>query len=144
MARKAATTPLLQHDPTACTGFLLSFRDALEIVSGKWKSVILMGLGFRGTMRFGELQRMNKGISAKSLSKELKDLEANGLVKRTVLDTMPVTVMYEITPYGRTLEAVLKELRTWGVKHRERVKNSGPVKKRGQRVLKPGKLEVVS
>lgn len=144
MARKPAPALPPGHEPSACTGFLLSFRDALEVVGGKWKSVILLGLGYMGTMRFGELQRVNKGITAKTLSKELKDLEANGLVKRTVLDTMPVTVMYEITPYGRTLEAVLKDLRVWGVKHRERVKSSGPTKKRGQRALKPGKMEVVA
>lgn len=145
MARKATHVLPAGHDQGACTGFLLSFRDALEIVGGKWKSVILLGLGYMGTMRFGELQRVNKGITAKTLSKELKDLEANGLVKRTVLDTMPVTVMYEITPYGRTLETVLKDLRIWGVKHRERVRSSGPVKKRGPRVAaKPGKMEVVA
>ena len=64
-------------------------------------------------------------------------------MKRTVLDTMPVTVMYEITPYGRTLEAVLQDLRLWGVKHRERV-TGNPMKKRAQRALKPGKMEVVA
>jgi DNA-binding HxlR family transcriptional regulator len=142
--REVPASPLAGHDPAACSGFLLSFRDALDIVGGKWKSVILLGLGYTGTMRFGELQRVNKGITAKTLSKELKDLEANGLVTRTVLDTMPVTVMYAITPYGRTLEAVLKDLRVWGVKHRERVRNSGPVKQRGQRAVKPGKMEVVA
>jgi DNA-binding HxlR family transcriptional regulator len=141
---ETTTPPLPGHDHAACTGFLLSFRDALDIVGGKWKSVILLGLGYKGTMRFGELQRVNKGITAKTLSKELKDLEANGLVKRTVLDTMPVTVMYGITPYGRTLEAVLNGLRLWGVQHRERVRNSGPVKQRGQRAVKPGKMEVVA
>ncbi len=144
MARKAAPVLPAGHDQGACTGFLLSFRDALDIVGGKWKSVILLGLGYMGTMRFGELQRVNKGITAKMLSKELKDLEANGLVKRTVLDTMPVTVMYGITPYGRTLEAVLKELREWGVKHRERVRNDGPKKSRARVAAKPGKMEVVA
>lgn len=125
-----------------CTGFLLTFRDAMEAVSGKWKSPILLSLGYKGVMRFGELQRLHKGISAKTLSKELKDLEMNGLVKRTVLDTMPITVSYEITPYGRTLEAVLHDLRDWGVKHRERARNSGPSKPRG-RVVRTGKLMVV-
>lgn len=143
MTRKV--TPVLPegHDQTACSGYLLSFRDALEVIGGKWKSVILLGLGYTGPMRFGELQRVNKGITAKMLSKELKDLEANGLVERTVLDTMPVTVSYAITPYGRRLETVLKELHAWGVQHRERVIQSGPVKKRGQRVRKPVKMLVV-
>lgn len=106
MPRKAITPEVQARDQTHCTGFLLSFRDALEMVGGKWKSPILLALGYMGAMRFGELQRVQHGIPAKTLSKELKDLEQNGLVKRTVLDTMPVTVKYEITPYGRTLEKV--------------------------------------
>lgn len=143
MPRKATPDLPEGHDQATCSGYLLSFRDALEVIGGKWKSVILLGLGFTGPMRFGELQRMNKGITAKVLSKELKDLEANGLVERTVLDTMPVTVSYAITPYGRLLEKVLKDLHVWGVQHRQRVVQNGPVKKRGQRVRKPVKMVVV-
>src|SRR5689334_21958335 len=121
MPRKATVTPLTPAEHTECNRFLLSFRDALEIIGGKWKSPLLLSLGYKGTMRFGELMRINKGISEKTLSKERKDLEANGLVKRTVLNTMPVTVIYEITPYGRTLESVLDDLRKWGIQHRERI-----------------------
>ncbi len=55
------------------------------------------------------------------LSKELKDLEINELVKRTVYDTKPVTVEYEITAYGKTLQKVVGEIAEWGVKHRKRV-----------------------
>jgi DNA-binding HxlR family transcriptional regulator len=94
-------------------------------------------------MRFGELQRMHDGIPAKTLSKELKDLEQNGLVKRTVLDTMPVTVTYEITPYGRTLEKVLHELLQWGVDHRAYIRTGNVPKKVAKRVARTGKLEVV-
>lgn len=144
MARKPA--PVLTppgHDAATCTGLLLSFRDAVEIIGGKWKSVILLSLGFKGTMRFGELQRMHNGIPAKTLSKELKDLEQNGLVKRTVLDTMPVTVQYEITSYGRTLEKVLLELREWGMSHREYIRTGNVPKKVARRVAKSGKLVVV-
>lgn len=143
MPRKAAKPELPAHTPANCTGFLLSFRDALEVVSGKWKSPILLGLGYMGAMRFGELQRVQHGIPAKTLSKELKDLEQHGLVKRTVLDTMPVTVMYEITPYGRTLEVVLKELHGWGVKHREHIRGEGAKKKPVRVAGKPARLEVV-
>lgn len=143
MPRKALTPPTPAHDQSQCTGFLLSFRDALEIVGGKWKSPILLALGYMGSMRFGELQRVQHGIPAKTLSKELKDLEQNGLVKRTVLDTMPVTVQYEITPYGRSLEKVLLGLRDWGVSHRAYIKNGGVPKKVAKRAAKPGKMVVV-
>jgi DNA-binding HxlR family transcriptional regulator len=117
----------------------MSFRDAIETIGGKWKSPILLSLGYQGTMRFGELQRVHDGIPAKTLSKELKDLEQNGLVKRTVLDTMPVTVTYEITPYGRTLEKVLQ----WGVDHRAYIRTGNVPKKVAKRVARTGKLEVV-
>lgn len=141
MPRKVIA-PLTPVDHTECKGFLLSFRDALDIIGGKWKSPLLLSLGYKGTMRFGELARIHKGISAKTLSKELKDLEANGLVKRTVLNTMPVTVIYEITPYGRTLEAVLVELRQWGIQHRARIRNGGPTRPRSKAV-KAGRMAVV-
>ncbi|MFZ1693967.1 MAG: helix-turn-helix domain-containing protein [Flavobacteriales bacterium] len=143
MPRKAASVLPPGHNAATCSSLLLSFRDAVEIIGGKWKSPILLSLGFKGTMRFGELQRMHDGIPAKTLSKELKDLEQNGLVKRTVLDTMPVTVEYAITPYGRTLEAVLHDLHQWGVGHREFIRNGGVPRKTAKRVAKSGKLEVV-
>ena len=144
MPRKATRpAPPPEQHTAQCASFLLSFRDALEIMGGKWKSVILLGLGYKGPMRFGELQRVQERIPAKTLSKELKDLEANGLVKRTVLDTMPVTVLYEITPYGRTLEKVLLELRNWGMEHRSFIRNGGVPKKQAKRAVKPGRLVVV-
>ncbi len=143
MPRKLIKPKLPPEEHGNCGSFLLSFRDALEVVSGKWKSPILLSLGFKGTLRFGELQRLHNGIPAKTLSKELKDLETNGLVKRTVLDTMPVTVQYEITTYGRTLEAVLLQLHGWGVKHREYTRNGWAEKKEVRKVGKPARLEVV-
>lgn len=143
MPRKAAKPALPPEQHAQCAGLLLSFRDAVEIIGGKWKSPILLSLGFRGSMRFGELQRMHNGIPAKTLSKELKDLERNGLVKRTVLDTMPVTVMYEVTPYARTLEKILLDLRAWGSQHRDYIKGGGVPRKVPKHAAKPGRLVVV-
>ncbi|MBX2974257.1 MAG: helix-turn-helix transcriptional regulator [Flavobacteriales bacterium] len=85
---------------------------------------------------------MHNGIPAKTLSKELKDLEQNGLVKRTVLDTMPVTVQYEITPYGRTLEKILLDLREWGIDHRAYIRTGNVPKKTAKRAARTGKLVV--
>jgi DNA-binding HxlR family transcriptional regulator len=67
------------------------------------------------------MQRQIVGITAKMLSKELKELEVNQLVKRTVYDSLPVTVEYSLTPYGRTLKKVIVELESWGRKHRDRI-----------------------
>jgi len=74
-----------------------------------------------GDKRFKEMERDIHGITAKMLSKELKDLELNDLVKRTVYDTMPVTVEYSLTDYGRTLKKLIIELHTWGEQHRKRI-----------------------
>jgi DNA-binding HxlR family transcriptional regulator len=61
------------------------------------------------------------GISNKMLSKELKELELNKLVKRTVLDTHPVTVQYELTKHGKTLQTIINNLTAWGKEHRKEV-----------------------
>jgi len=61
------------------------------------------------------------GLSPKMLSKELKELEINELAERTVYDTVPVSVEYKLTPYGKTLLPVLHELHAWGAKHRKRI-----------------------
>ncbi len=103
-----------------CSKRLLPVRDALDILSGKWKLQILISVSF-GKKRFKQIQREIQGITPKVLSKELKDLEMNELVTRTVLNTSPITVEYEITPYGKTLNPLIEELYKWGNKHRKRI-----------------------
>ncbi len=60
-------------------------------------------------------------ITDKMLSKELRDLEMNQLIKRTVYDSVPVIVEYSMTPYGKTLDKLIDELRNWGTLHRKRI-----------------------
>lgn len=103
-----------------CTQYMLPLRDALNVLSGKWKIIILLALSMKD-YRFKELQGEIDGIAAKMLSKELKELEENELIKRTVYDTMPIAIVYSITPYGKSLENVIEELRKWGLKHRKRI-----------------------
>jgi DNA-binding HxlR family transcriptional regulator len=104
-----------------CKGHLLAVHDTLDLLNGKWKIAIISSLSFNDKRRFGELQRDVNGIGAKMLSKELRDLETNGLVKRTVFDTKPVTVEYELTDYGRTLEEIILAMSKWGHQHRQRI-----------------------
>ncbi|WOK04461.1 helix-turn-helix domain-containing protein [Imperialibacter roseus] len=103
-----------------CMGLLLPVRDALEVLSGKWKLQIIVALTF-DTKRFREIAREVSGITDKMLSKELKDLEENQLVKRTVKDSFPPSVEYNLTEHGKTLQKVIGELREWGVMHREKI-----------------------
>lgn len=104
----------------ACSSQLLPVRDALDILGGKWKLQIILCLTF-GKKRFKQIQREIPGLTPKMLSKELKDLEVNGLASRQVYDTAPVTVEYELTPWGRTLKPLIGELHKWGTKHRRRI-----------------------
>ncbi|MEQ8554978.1 MAG: helix-turn-helix domain-containing protein [Cyclobacteriaceae bacterium] len=108
------------HDPQACQKKMLPIQDALEILSGKWKLPILIALMF-GVKRFSDLSREIPRITDRMLSKELKDLEMNKLVKRTVYDTFPVTVEYTMTEYGQSLKKVIEALGEWGEKHREKI-----------------------
>jgi len=103
-----------------CNKHLLPVRDALDILRGKWKIPIIIALAF-GNKRFKEMEREINGITARMLSKELKELELNELVTRTVYDTSPVTVEYALTAYGKSLQNVIDELHNWGIKHRKRI-----------------------
>lgn len=107
-----------------CTKSLKPIKDALEVINGKWKLHIIGSL-LHGNKRFKDLQRDIDGITAKMLSQELKSLELNDLVSRTVFDTSPVVVEYGLTPYGQTLKKLLNELREWGQTHRKRIMGEG-------------------
>lgn len=99
---------------------MLSIKDALEAVEGKWKLLILFSLS-GGPKRFKQISREVQGITDKTLSKELKNLEENKLVVREVYNTFPPTVEYSITAHGMSLEKVLDELHFWGLAHRKKV-----------------------
>jgi DNA-binding HxlR family transcriptional regulator len=103
-----------------CPKTMLSIRDALEAVEGRWKLLILFSLS-ESPKRFTQIAKEVNGITDKTLSKELKSLEANKLVRRDVYDTFPPTVEYAITPHGLSLEKVIDELHFWGLAHRKKV-----------------------
>lgn len=106
-----------------CRIQLQGVKDTQDLLSGKWKTVIVAALYYNGKFRFMDLCRHIEGIAPKVLSKELKDLELNQLVKRTVLDTMPITVEYELTPQGKSLNKVVEALGEWGVNYRKSILN---------------------
>jgi DNA-binding HxlR family transcriptional regulator len=103
-----------------CPKTALSIRDALEALEGRWKLLILFSLS-GGNKRFTQIAKEIPGITDKTLSKELKHLEANKLITRSVFDTFPPTVEYAITEHGRSLERVMDELHYWGLAHRKEV-----------------------
>lgn len=105
---------------TECTKQMLPVKDALDILSGKWKLQIILALTF-GKKRFKQIQHEIPGLTPKMLSKELKELEINELAVRHVYDSSPVIIEYELTPYGKTLKPLIGELHKWGAKHRRRI-----------------------
>jgi DNA-binding HxlR family transcriptional regulator len=118
------------HTKETCQKAMLAVRDTLDIVGGKWKLVLIVTL-MSGKRRFRELVR-ETGITPRILSKELQEMEINGLLTRTVLDTRPVTVEYELTPYSQGLKDVLGAMEKWGTQHRKKIiggsKAAGKVK----------------
>lgn len=99
---------------------MLPIRDALDVISGKWKMMILISIK-HNNKRFREIERSIPKISSKVLAKELKDLEQHKLIKRTVYDDYPVSIEYTLTDYALTLERVMNELHTWGLNHRKQI-----------------------
>lgn len=95
-------------------------ESALTVIGGRWKSVVLYWLSTR-TLRFGELRRLLPNCSQRMLTLQLRELEEDGLVKRTVFAEVPPRVEYELTPFGRSLEPILLSLKEWGERYRRRL-----------------------
>ncbi|MBV8916628.1 winged helix-turn-helix transcriptional regulator [Bradyrhizobium sp.] len=91
-------------------------RQILDRVGDKWAVLILLLLR-DDTRRFNQLRRAIEGISQKMLSQVLKSLERDGLIRRRVIATVPVTVEYSMTPLGTTLAAAVDPLRDWAEKN---------------------------
>lgn len=109
-----------KSDPLGCTSDILSILDTLDVLGGRWKLLIVHYLLTRENEinTFKKIEKDLEGISAKMLSKELKTLEANLIVSRNVMNTKPITVQYQITPYGKNVKEVIIALVNWGHHHR--------------------------
>jgi DNA-binding HxlR family transcriptional regulator len=111
------------RDSISCGAQHRAINDTMDVLSGKWKIRIIGALSF-GKKRFGELRSEIDGIAAKMLSKELQDLETNQLISRSVLQTKPITVEYQLTEYGQTVTPIISAMAEWGHQHRDRIKKS--------------------
>jgi len=103
-----------------CRLRLMASRDALGVLQGKWRIPIIISLTF-ANKRFGEIRRDIPHVSPKMLSQELKALEMNQIITRTMYDSMPVSVEYTLTPMGCSMKKLLKEILDWGTYFREEV-----------------------
>lgn len=109
-----------------CKTKILAIKDAMEILSGKWKLHILGTLLQGNKLRFMDLLREVDGIAPKMLTKELQDMEVNQLISRNVCNTKPITVEYEVTEYGKTLQPVIDEIANWSIAYRRSVFRKEP------------------
>ena len=89
---------------------------ALDVIGGKWKPLILWALG-DNVLRFSELQKGLPGVNSKMLTKQLRELEEDGVIRRTVYPEDPPRVEYAITDFGRTLIPILHALCDWGAEY---------------------------
>ncbi|MFL1381547.1 MULTISPECIES: winged helix-turn-helix transcriptional regulator [unclassified Nocardiopsis] len=100
--------PILNEEE--CRGF----QGAIELVGRRWSGAILLALS-RGASRFGQIIASVDGLSDRLLSQRLKELEAAGIVIRTIVPTTPAHSLYSLSPRGRELMAALQPLVEWGV-----------------------------
>jgi len=98
-----------------------SLKEVLDIIGGKWAMPIIYILS-KGKMRFKELERSIEGINTRMLVKELKNMEANGIIKREVFATVPPTVEYTLTLKGEKLLPSITSLHAWGQEFAEKEK----------------------
>ncbi|QEH32247.1 putative HTH-type transcriptional regulator YybR [Aquisphaera giovannonii] len=87
---------------------------ALDLIGGKWKGVILYHLLKDRVLRFGELRRLLPGVTQRMLTKQLRELERDGILTRTVHAEVPPRVEYALTEMGKSLKGVIRALESWG------------------------------
>lgn len=85
----------------------------MKVAGGKWKALIIYYL-LSGTKRFGELGKLIGGVTQRSLTLQLRELEADGIITRKIYAEVPPRVEYSLTPFGQTLSPVLEAMKAWG------------------------------
>lgn len=115
-----------RHKDYACC----PLEAAMDVMGGKWKVTVLFRL-LENTRRFNELRRLLPNVTQRMLTTQLRDLESDGLINRKVYAEVPPRVEYSLTPLGKTLEPLLRELYHWGERFKEQVETpSGKLKKK--------------
>lgn len=114
MSNVTQIPPKAQTCTPTLPGFTCGLDATLRVIAGKWKPLILYFLAQDGPTRYGELRRAIRDVSDKVLIQQLKELEADGLVKRTDYKEVPPRVDYSLSPLGHSLAQALVPLCTWG------------------------------
>lgn len=112
METKTAFKTESEIDPRIC-----GVTKTIRVIGAKWTTLILRDL-FEGTKRFGELQRSLQGISSKTLSVRLQELESDGIINKQVFAEIPPRVEYSLTEKGQSLRQIIDDMRAWGEQDR--------------------------
>lgn len=113
-----------QKGPQCPRSYILALTDTLNVIHGKWKLPIIASL-LRGVHRFNDLLDSTEKITPRMLSKELKELELNGIVQRQVYNQTPVLIEYKLTESGRGIATVIDSMIDWGMLHRSQQMTTG-------------------
>jgi len=108
-------------DPRNQKEEIQALQDTMYVMGGKWRLMIINSI-CNGNRRFRDIQRSIPGITTRMLSRELKDMEANKLIKRTVTPSTPVLVEYSEADYCLSFGAIILEMIRWGKQHREKIR----------------------
>ena len=114
----------VRQDPHLAKIVQAEFRRAVGMINGRWKLEILWLLNHHGTRRFGELKRGLPGITQHMLTAQLRALEKDGLVKRTIFAEVPPRVEYGLTPLGRGLYQIVRALIGWAADHHDEIRDN--------------------
>lgn len=112
--------PKDRTNKVSCSNYRCEIEVTLEIISGKWKALLMWNLGNEGVIRFNEFRRLIPGITQKMLTQQLRALEEDGLINRKVYNQVPPMVEYSLTEEGQELIPILELMDGWGKKHVER------------------------
>ncbi|GAA0790094.1 winged helix-turn-helix transcriptional regulator [Hathewaya limosa] len=108
--------PKDRKNKVSCSNYISEIEVTLEVISGKWKSLILWNLGIYKIIRFNEFQNIIPSISQKMLTQQLRDLEKNNLINRKSYNQVPPKVEYSLTELGNELIPILEKMNVWGEK----------------------------
>lgn len=102
---------------STCSDTLIPVRDALDVLSGKWKIPLIISIR-AGNNRFTAIQESIPGITPKVLAKELKEMEIHQLITREVASSYPIIITYSLTDYASSLKPIITALKYWGQNHK--------------------------
>lgn len=109
--------PDSRDNKISCSNYQCEIEVTLEILSGKWKSLIIWNLHLHGIIRYNEFRKLIPGITQKMLTQQLKELCKYKIVEKTIHNTVPPMVEYSLSTVGKGLIPIMESMDVWGKKY---------------------------